>query len=71
LLIFPTSPTDWKLLLKEEFVIHMLMTKYPKGDELVTSKSAVSCEFQLIPHPSLLTPCASAGIESLSDVTSV
>jgi len=60
-----------KILLKENFVILMLVTKSPKGGVLVTSNSAVSSEFQLIPHPSLLTPYVSAGIASLSDVTSV
>lgn len=71
LLIFPTSPAGWKLLLKENFVILMSMTKFPKGGVLVTSNSAVSSEFQFIPHPSLLTPYASAGIAILSEVISV
>jgi len=54
--IFPTNTTDWKLLLKENFVILMLMTKSAKDCVVVTSNSAVSCEFLLIHHPSLLTP---------------
>jgi hypothetical protein len=70
-IIFATSPKGRKLLLKVNFVILMLMTKSPKGGVLVTSNSAVSCEFQLIPHPSLYTTYASAGIASLSDVTLV
>jgi len=68
---FSYKSNSWKLLSKENFVLLMLTTKSPKGGVLVTSNSAVSCEFQLTPHPSLLTPYASAGIASLSDVTSV
>ena len=56
---------------EKKIVILVLMTKSPKYGVVVTSNSAVSCEFLLIHHPSLLTPYASEGIASLSAITLV